>query len=118
MILPNLRNYITVPDYYPHCEVCGDRGMMIGDFTHTNYKGAIYDCYSGDVIQRFIDREDDYFSINYRNMSEKDRRIYLDLNEKRMRVFLKMVDQGKKYLKMKKKERKIYMNDMVEAFYF
>ncbi|WP_133299944.1 hypothetical protein [Larkinella punicea] len=74
MILPNLPVYITIPDQSPSCEICGCRGEIIAYFQHTNYKGSIYDCLSADQTHRFIDREDEYFSIDYWNMSEEERR--------------------------------------------
>ena len=76
MTLPQLPTYITIPDHSPSCEICGCRGEIIADFQHTNYRASIYDCLSGDMIHRFIDQEDDYFSVDYWSMSEEERDVY------------------------------------------
>lgn len=73
MLLPVLPNYITIPDHFPSCQICGCRGEIIADFQHTNYKGSIYDCTSGNVAHRFIDQEDDTFSLDYWAMDEEER---------------------------------------------
>lgn len=110
MVLPDLRTCITLPDYHPHCEICGCRAELVSDFTHTNYRGAIYDCYSGDVTHRFIDREDEYFSIDYWTLNQKERGIYERLSAAERRVFLSM-DQEEKavFLKFTKKVRNAYL---------
>lgn len=119
MILPELPNYISVPDYYPHCEICGYRGVIVADFLHTNYKGAIYECTSCDEFRLFIDQEDSYFNIDYWNMTQTDRKIYMRLEDQQKRVFVKMTFEQKKiYMKMRAKERRLHMNKLMMDFYF
>lgn len=116
--LPKLQNYVTVPDYYPHCEICGYRGVVIADFLHTNYKGAIYECTFCDEAHLFIDREDTYFSIDYWNMNQKNRKIYLEMTDSQRRVFATWAyEEKKEYLKMTEKERKYYMKKAISSFY-
>ena len=110
MALPLLPNYISVPDCYPHCEICGYRAITLADFLHTNYRGAIYECISCDEPRFFIDQEDNYFSIDYWNMSETRRKAYHRLSLGERRVFLKMRHSEQNiFIKLNKEKRQLYL---------
>ena len=118
MVLPNLPNYISVPDFHPHCEICGYRGIIVADFLHTNYKGAIYECISCDRPSLFIDQEDECFSIDYWNMTQTDRKIYMRMSDDQKKAFSKInFEEKKKYLKKGSKHRKEYMKKLMTDFY-
>ncbi|GAB4030979.1 hypothetical protein [Spirosoma gilvum] len=110
MKLPELINYNSIPDYHPHCEICGSTGLIIGDFRHTNFKGAFYDCASEESSHRFIDSEDDYFNIAYWYMSETQRKAFTRLSLGERRVFLKMhPSEQKSFIKLSRKKRQLYL---------
>ena len=115
MKLPKLANYITVPDYPPHCEICGYRGLLLADFLHTNYRGAIYECLSCDEFRLFIDQEHSYFSIDYWNMTQTDRKAYHRLSLGERRMFLKMQQSEQKtFIKLNREKRQLYLLENVQ----
>ena len=117
--LSELSNYIAVPDYPPHCLICGFRAIIIGDFFHTNYKGGIYicgNCENGTNL--FIEQEDIDFSLDYWEMSQKNRRIYTNLTEEEKTEFSKFTEGDKKnFFKMKKTKRALYLDQLVNNVY-
>jgi hypothetical protein len=116
--LPKLPNYIAVPDYPPHCPVCGFRAIDVGDFFHTNYKGGIYMCVICEKRDKnlFIEQEDIDFSIDYWIMSQKNRRVYTDLTEEGKIVFSKFTKSDrKKFFGMKKGERTSYVAQLIRS---
>ena len=114
--LPKLPVYVSIPDWPPSCEICGHRGEKIGDFLHTNFKGAFYKCNSGNADHLFTDQEDDFFSVEYWNMAEKQRRIYEQLTEGQRRVFLE-IDQKEQtsFLRLSRHKRQTYMAERYKA---
>lgn len=117
--LPKLSNYIAVPDYPPHCPICGFRAIIVSDFFHTNYRGGIYMCENCENSPNlFIEQEDIDFSLDYWRMSQKNRRVYTDLTEEEKIVFPKFTESDRKeFFGMKKGERISYIDQLVSRSY-
>ncbi len=117
--LPPLPNYISIPDYDPHCVVCGCRALNIADFRHTNFRGGIYECWVCTEAVLFIDQEDSLFSINYWGMNDRKRATYLrQMDDNQRRVFFQWNDKEQnRYFRMKKKDKEMYMQKATDDFY-
>lgn len=119
IVLPKLPIYISVPDYAPHCVICGCMAFTLADFCHTNFKGGIYECCFCVDNTLFIDQEDSLFSINYWGMSDRKRAVYMRrMNDNQRRVFAQWTDKEQnKYFRMNKKDKEVYMQRAMGYFY-